>query len=292
MSSAQTQTGPDSEMSEPAISVEMKKRPTKYTAPASSGNTIENVCGYARISRRAPIQIELREDLLRPGAESHGKGTTPRQALLWGPDAYAKDLASQAKGKKKLARIMKPAQETVANPVRGSFAANCGGSVRLNGAWHSAPERDNQRAKVYAAEKVLDTLPRACRRHETVEACRQRVSTILSSRCVTKLRDDFGQHPIGLVRVGDGRGRSSAASFGGEIRLPKWARKEWVILHELAHEVAPRRVRHGWPFAFTYLKLVSRFLGKDAHDALRASFKKHRVRYRPKRSVVAQRGGV
>ena len=42
-----------------------------------------------------------------------------------------------------------------------------------------------------------------------------------------------------VPRLGDGRGRRSAVSLGGEIRLPRFARTGVLMCHEGAHELTP-----------------------------------------------------
>ena len=67
--------------------------------------------------------------------------------------------------------------------------------------------------------------------------------------------------------------------------MPRWARKEWVILHELAHVIHWRQhggryeAGHGWQFCDIYLQLIRYQLGPDAHAALRDAFKANRVKY-------------
>ena len=51
-----------------------------------------------------------------------------------------------------------------------------------------------------------------------------------------------------------------------------------------ARALAPRRAQHHWPFVYVYLKLVSRFMGAATAKELKASFKKHGVRAKPKRT--------
>jgi hypothetical protein len=61
---------------------------------------------------------------------------------------------------------------------------------------------------------------------------------------------------------------------------------KWVVLHEMAHEVRHYRrdrftpeAAHGWQYAATYLDLVMWFMGSEAHDKLKAAFKKHKVKF-------------
>lgn len=84
----------------------------------------------------------------------------------------------------------------------------------------------------------------------------------------------------------DGGGLSPA---GGLIRLPGWAMNQWVVIHEMAHILAPDGERHGRLFCRAYLALVDRQLGKDQGDLLRKSFKAHRVKYSKPHSIDATR---
>lgn len=144
--------------------------------------------------------------------------------------------------------------------------------------------RDTQRAKLYKAERILDCYMTEV---ETVADVERLVRRIESSKRVRAkypsrrwLNLDTGA--TRGVKVHDGRGHRRAVSYGGMIAIPRWARKDWVVLHEMAHElVRPTRqtASHGWEFAACYLYLVKLFMGREAHDALRAAFKAHRVRY-------------
>ena len=52
-----------------------------------------------------------------------------------------------------------------------------------------------------------------------------------------------------------------------------------VVLHELAHLLAPDAEQHGPSFCGAELWLVRRFLGFDAYGALRSAFDRSGVRY-------------
>jgi putative metallohydrolase (TIGR04338 family) len=56
--------------------------------------------------------------------------------------------------------------------------------------------------------------------------------------------------------------------------------RRWLLIHEMAHWFAGPGNRHGPKYAQIYLGLVRRFLGAEAAKALRAGYKRHRVRYR------------
>lgn len=145
-------------------------------------------------------------------------------------------------------------------------------------------ERDSQRSKVYRAEgaskvkgKFLGTIPE-------IEAYLERVFS----------HEWFRRHFPHARRftVKDGRGRRAAGGSGygfrAVITMPKWSRFETIILHELAHgltelEWGRGTAWHGWEFCETFLKLVYHYMGREAGDKLKASFKEHRVRFRKPR---------
>jgi putative metallohydrolase (TIGR04338 family) len=78
-----------------------------------------------------------------------------------------------------------------------------------------------------------------------------------------------------IVTKGNG-----ASALGRTIRLSYWGRKEWVLLHELAHTLTPRdKSAHGKEFAGILLFLVQQVMGKAEADKLREAFKKNKVKY-------------
>jgi putative metallohydrolase (TIGR04338 family) len=136
--------------------------------------------------------------------------------------------------------------------------------------------RDSQRSKVYEAERVIWHRGVQFSNLQEVDAYVQR---ICKSAYWRKLRGAY------YVKVKDGRRRRSACAFDwGTIALPRWSRQEAVILHELTHTLVnfnnDRNVAwHGKEFASTYLKLVKRYMGKEAHAMLKQSFKDNHVHY-------------
>ena len=69
------------------------------------------------------------------------------------------------------------------------------------------------------------------------------------------------------IEVSDGRGcRKALAKLSrNQIGLPKWARKRWVVLHEIAHFLAhdTRWAAHGNQFMQEYLSLLSKHYKRD-----------------------------
>jgi len=70
-------------------------------------------------------------------------------------------------------------------------------------------------------------------------------------------------------QVTDGRGRRSACYCPGShtIKLPRWARNERVVIHEIAHCVADAIARpktiadHGREFVGVYMYLLNKYMG-------------------------------
>jgi hypothetical protein len=59
--------------------------------------------------------------------------------------------------------------------------------------------------------------------------------------------------------------RRATAGANHEIKLPKWARSQWVILHEMAHRLTPADEAHGPRYVGVLIGLVCRHLGYDAN---------------------------
>lgn len=143
--------------------------------------------------------------------------------------------------------------------------------------------RDTQRSKVYAAEKAA---------FKDVQCANVRLETVGEIEKFTKavwehqwFGDTFPKATIwGSPEVSDGRGRRCGGATSIGISMPKFTRTKWYVIHEISHTVVLRQhgssvASHGWEYCAVYLKLVRRILGVEAHDALKGSFKQHKVRY-------------
>lgn len=149
--------------------------------------------------------------------------------------------------------------------------------------------RDSQRSKVYKAEWMLRRAGApGAERIESVHEIQVYLDKLTASAWwkrnfphVKFRRRRYGE-PDSVILVKDGRGRSSAGgcSYTQEISMPTWSRTKAVILHEVAHVVSPRGAWHDWRFCANFLKLVQHCLGKAEADALKLSFKVHKVRYK------------
>lgn len=131
--------------------------------------------------------------------------------------------------------------------------------------------RDSQRSKVYNAESVMHRLAQRLSEYE-VEAL---VSKVEQSEYVRK---NFGvvQHQVVFMKAGS---TWSWARADGTVRFcPNVT--DYVVLHELAHTYSVRDSGgHGWLFCAVLLDLVRHFMGQEAHDALKDSFKRNDVKF-------------
>lgn len=133
--------------------------------------------------------------------------------------------------------------------------------------------RDNQRSKLYKAERVLHTPPQ----FETVQQCQDFVNEVMASRWVAARWKNRIE-----VRPGYGHRSATADPTSQIIQLPVWARHHAVILHEMAHCLNTGSRAYAWhgpEFAGLFLSLVHHVMGADAATKLRESFKANRVRY-------------
>ena len=125
-----------------------------------------------------------------------------------------------------------------------------------------ARNRDNQRSRVYAwerkATKWFADRPLMKSLEEVEEWMRpiwraERGRVGLAKYRVPELsRNLWGQ-------------RSASAGHDHVLKLPKWARNPWVVLHEMAHRLTPNDEPHGPRFVGVLIGLVARHDGRDAN---------------------------
>lgn len=133
------------------------------------------------------------------------------------------------------------------------------------------PARDSQRARLYRAETEVAsgrTLP-------TVADLQAYVDSVASEGWFVAR---WGERPYD-VRPGHGH-RRATATRDGVLQLPRWARTELTVLHEMAHPlVEAEAAPHGPEYAGVLLALVRRAMGPGAAQRLEDAFARHRVRH-------------
>lgn len=143
-------------------------------------------------------------------------------------------------------------------------------------------EVDSQRQRLYDSESAVFGVRFNQTVFTSVEECQSYADRITSSAW---FRRRFGDISV-TIKPGRGCVRALAHTSSRTIKLPKWARQKWVIIHELTHILAPKpHGSHGRLFCAIYLDLLDHFLGSDKASALKAEMKKRNVKYSPRRSV-------
>ena len=131
--------------------------------------------------------------------------------------------------------------------------------------------RDSQRARLYRAEGGVDT----GRRLPTVAKMQAYVEEIVGADWFLAR---WGERAF-EVRPGYGHRRATADEHG-VLQMPKWARTELVLLHEVAHCLTPRSVAsHGPEYAGVLLALARRAMSPGTAQALEDAFTRERVRW-------------
>lgn len=126
--------------------------------------------------------------------------------------------------------------------------------------------RDNQRSKVYAWERA------AVRRLNKTEFYRPDFDTLEECEAFMNpiWRAERGRVGLAKQKAPElsrnlwGQ-RKATAGHDHTIKLPKWSRSRWVILHEMAHRLTPRDEAHGPRFVGVLIGLAARHLGYDAN---------------------------
>ena len=148
--------------------------------------------------------------------------------------------------------------------------------------------RDNQRSRHYASERFLYDAGKTVfnkgsktykeysfnlTKQSSIHDCQRYLDTICDQFW---FKQRFGERKIYIES-----GRNGGKAFGSRrITLGTWARNEAIILHELAHCLAPHQTKHGAEFAGVFLFLVKNAFGADKAKELRESYKTHRVKYK------------
>ena len=127
----------------------------------------------------------------------------------------------------------------------------------------------DQAKRLYAAEELSgikygDAL--------TLKECQKFVDKVIARKYVLEAYGIQAKRPITVL---DGRGRRKACAtfYYGQraIKLPRWARTRYVILHEVAHHLTDLN-GHKAEFASCLLDLVRHFMGKESAEALQGAY--------------------
>lgn len=155
--------------------------------------------------------------------------------------------------------------------------------------------RDSQRQKIYSSERRAFPDMAMGRLGATWTDFEDAVRWVRKVQASAWWRKRYPEITPGTLVVGKANRGAHCEAGGHRINLSRWAYREEVILHEMAHVIVERTYAvgrrhevtwHGWEFAKTFLELVERFLGKEHAARLRDEFRKNGVRYKAPRKVT------
>ena len=130
---------------------------------------------------------------------------------------------------------------------------------------------DRAGVRLYRAEDEIG----AGRRLPTVEVLQAYVDDLGAAEW---FRSRWGARAFD-VRPGHGH-RRATADGNGVLQMPRWARTELVLLHEVAHCLTPTMfAAHGAEFAGVLLSLVRRAVDPATAQRLEDAFARNRVRW-------------
>lgn len=148
--------------------------------------------------------------------------------------------------------------------------------------------RDNQRSRLYAAERAAFDHAGTKPDFQSTDECYEYLQKVISGKVFQRHYPYVKDWTI-VIRAGQGSRKASASRVQSGwdefhcITLPKWARRKAVILHELAHHINDVESRnkpyatHGWEFAAIFLDLVQKGMGKEDRQRLKDEFKARKV---------------
>lgn len=146
-------------------------------------------------------------------------------------------------------------------------------AVRARFGRTGSARKDSQMTKVYRAEWAFlakygeSNIPK----FETAAEVQKWINKILKSKTWEKVGARRTAIKLEAMKDMGSNRRVNGVAYGGKIRLSPSAFDKYTILHEMAHEAG--HMHHDLGFRITLLKLVSRFLGREAAKMLKKEFR-------------------
>lgn len=144
--------------------------------------------------------------------------------------------------------------------------------------------RDNQRSRMYASEWECFGWPKM--EFKDMAELEEYLWSVLENRYVQKKYPIAREIVSGTqkLKIANGAGfRRAITRWEGNhilVAFPRKMRCKWVVVHEIAHVLAPQDASwHGREFARVYLHLVRIFFGQEIQNKLKAAMKKHKCKY-------------
>jgi putative metallohydrolase (TIGR04338 family) len=163
----------------------------------------------------------------------------------------------------------------------------------------TATARDSQRGKVYAAEQFVRTLFERAAEHGSgavdffgtqltlppearfgsVESVQRYVDSVLNHPAVRQ-RWPVGASPLVRPRRGVSAAHYERRDGDAVIAVPardRWALRELVVLHEIAHHLCDAAAAHGPEYVSTFSELAGLVMGPEVEHVLRVIYLKEGV---------------
>lgn len=145
--------------------------------------------------------------------------------------------------------------------------------------------RDSQKQRLYDAQRLAGFYDTG--EVMTIKEAQKFVNQVLSHKKTKSLFNQY-RFPMGgscptkiIVESGNGN-HATIRNRNWEtvrlIRLNKFGRNKFIVLHEIAHHITWGRESHGAEFADVLLQFTTRYLGKPDADKLANAFNEKRVR--------------
>ena len=136
--------------------------------------------------------------------------------------------------------------------------------------------RDSDRMKVYRSEWAMQRkMKDSIKNFKSINEAEKRMKQILNSKLWNELSNGRSVSLIDNKRMGR---RTAGRSCGYMIELStKTGLDEYTLIHEMTH-CLPKCMNHSVQFRINLLKLVSRFISRDAAQFLKSEFKSRKLK--------------
>jgi len=143
------------------------------------------------------------------------------------------------------------------------------------------PKRDSERTRTYEAEWKFERENRGLMgKLDEFSDVEKFVKQVTASKTWEKVTRYHGKVRVVKARNMGCRAAFVGRSYGSWIEIsPAFDYTKYIVLHELAHSAGYSH--HHVTFRECLLKLVSRFLGREAASILKANFKENGLRVTP-----------
>lgn len=146
---------------------------------------------------------------------------------------------------------------------------------------HGKYSRDSDRSKVYNSEFKYESRYGQGKKFYNLDAAKKYCSHILASKTWQQMAGNVTHIAISTM---SGH-RLAGRAWENNIDLnPKGGMNQYVLLHEMAH--CAGNMHHDTQFRVDLLKLVSRFIGKEQAEYLKACFKEKKLKLKINTNVM------